>query len=505
MSGDARLRPSERCTVVFAAPALQWCLGAWGPLLPGPLVDRIKAAQAEAAVFIGNFPTRASPRAALHHVNLTPFDDIIELASVDLYDRMLRSAGSPLAKCGEEDLFKGLRTISLAGSHTPLRGWKAIGYAEFCSRDLTAADYPRHDPVEATPPWEKTGVAEVLPRVEGHSRKNLPALLEALREIMEEQTATATTVAYTDGAAGRKHTAGGYYLDRNAPELQMESRRAFHAGLYSTSYQAESAALQALLVDLVDALGGLTATMHGKLVVCSDSQSLLRRLSKGDANQTTRVGRAIWDSIRALRNYGWEVTLQWVPGHSDDKTENPSQQDIVRGNVKADEIAGDQADAFANTEEGLSGKMLQRGAVTSQVRQDAKKRLVDKLGSLIYGRNTGGRRLDVRGLTRAGERVVVGLACGQHLLLNPWVEKSRDGPARPAPVSQDCPHCGRKRTSEHLLLECPVTGAPDYDEKVGEVGTAIRAILSSPRSLFERLIMAEDLRGKLSDFVREQD
>ena len=133
--------------------------------------------------------------------------------------------------------------------------------------------------------------------------------------------------AYTDGSAVRAVRNGGYGSVINAPDLEEPILLSGPCGAYCTNYDAELVAIQKTLDTISQYLedGKLEAK---DIVIFSDSQSVIQAVENWQDGESKGIENIIQTSDKILRLYGKEITIQWIPGHSD-----------IRMNDRADKLA----------------------------------------------------------------------------------------------------------------------------------------------------------------------
>eukprot|EP01063_Lacrimia_lanifica_P031808 TRINITY_DN531_c0_g1_i5.p1 TRINITY_DN531_c0_g1~~TRINITY_DN531_c0_g1_i5.p1 ORF type:complete len:878 (+),score=-7.35 TRINITY_DN531_c0_g1_i5:207-2840(+) len=505
----------------FANSCLLWGLSAWGPLLTNAQVKRLEAEQYTAAKIISNMPASCSKPAAFLQSRITPFPSMVQAAALNTADRMYRMTTTPLGRCAETALFATVHPTAsgLPRAPKPRSNWRSLAWDALSKEGLLTQPSPGDpsprlvahltvSPLVPPPsqPWKKTTKVSIVPAFPGLTKKAQPeALAEAAQARIEALEATNDVAIYTDGSArtdeGATCTAGAFYASK-AGGLPLPEKEWCRGGWRATSYQTEAAAMRLALISLFHAAEAAPRVRPTSLVIFTDSQSLLRRLKRGELRQSSWQCVGIWELLAALADRGWNITLQYVPGHSG-----------LYGNEVADDVAGQAVDTIKSGHPNVPTQVpLHRGALQAFSRSQSKTALKKKAEQTRWRQHTGGTRLRTENLTRAGERLIMGLACGQHpLVIGGW------GPEAPPKMAgsshPECPHCKKhdgvaiERDTAHILLFCPATGeVPETtrpDELTDDHTTLCREILTQPRTLINRLALIGDIPYDLSHYVRQ--
>ena len=169
------------------------------------------------------------------------------------------------------------------------------------------------------------------------------------------------------------------------------------------------------------------------------SQHAIRTNSSRASSPTSKASP---NCIRGLQTYGWQCTLQYVPSHVG-----------IIGNDNADDVVKVAAEDFAK--QPLQQREVHRGAITARHRRFTKAKLLRETLEFAWHRHTGGRRVvPPRELRRAGERVIMGIACGQHPLVIPRM--SGDPPIETLCSTSHhgwCPHCLNEEVPQQKLRD----------------------------------------------------
>ena len=345
------------------------------------------------------------------------------------------------------------------------RGWADTGLR--VSAEAGLANLPR-EPLLVVPesaPWEKASTEITMkPTLCRPTKKTDPpeTRLAAAQETLRRLPPADVTV-FTDGSAasGLENGGGGAAVLREDREVK---RLKVPAGRYTSSYRAELAAL-------AEALSFLRSVGRRwrprQVLVCTDSQSAIRRLEEGPAAQTDDLANRIWTLLRTISDGGIRIHLQWVPGHSG-----------LPGNELADEVARE------------AGELEQRHAkidfssAKSRLRRLAHQEWTQRMEETRYQAQNGPQRVtpgDKLDLARTESVEVARLRTGHSLLLRSY--RHRLGQAE----DDSCPECEEDvETLEHRLTTCPARASLRRAVYGRDDPTAQEA-LSDPHRLVEHL------------------
>ena len=242
----------------------------------------------------------------------------------------------------------------------------------------------------------------------------------------------AEVTVFTDGSAasGLENGGGGAVVLRGSQETKSIR---VPAGRYTSSYRAELSALAGAL----RFLRSVTRTWRPRRVlICTDSQSAIRRLEEGPSRQTDALASEVWQLLKSICDGGASIHLQWVPGHSG-----------LPGNERADEVAREAAALDQGSAK------IDFSSAKSRLRQLAHQSWTENMQQTRYHAEKGPRRVtpgDKLGLTRAESVEAARLRAGHSLPLRSY--RKRIGQME----DDICPECEEEEeTLEHLLTACP--------------------------------------------------
>lgn len=239
---------------------------------------------------------------------------------------------------------------------------------------------------------------------------------------------------YTDGSKADGNAGAGIYSEEMGYKVSMP------LGSIATVFQSEVVA-----IDEGAALLNESGT-HGKRVtICSDSEASLKALSS--CKVSSKIVNRCRESLKVLSEHN-EVTLIWVPGHSD-----------VRGNEMADKLARQGSKAsYIGPEPRLS---TCAGLMSSLIKQKVREEhqlMWDVLETcrqakeLLSGCNMQNTKF-LLSLNRKGLRDLVGILTG-HNTLKYHLQKMG------LTDTTVCRGCGSAaETAKHFLCHCPRLGS----------------------------------------------
>ena len=235
---------------------------------------------------------------------------------------------------------------------------------------------------------------------------------------------------FTDGSKMEEGTGAGIYCE------ELNFNVSIPLGILATVFQSETHAVSESCEMLIE-----RQTTDKKIFICSDSESAIRALSshKLSAKSVLR-GREALETLSENN----EVSLIWVPGHSD-----------VPGNEKADELARiGSSTKFIGPEPVLGNHAgLVKGLVKRETGREHQRTWDDlqtcrQAKEFLEGRNLRTTKF-LLGLNRTCLRRMIGMLTG-HNSLRYHLNKMglSDDP--------NCRRCGDvPETSKHFLCHCP--------------------------------------------------
>jgi ribonuclease HI len=136
--------------------------------------------------------------------------------------------------------------------------------------------------------------------------------------------------AWTDGSAASGTTDGGWgaFIEHNSG---VNTSIGGPAGALCSSFTAEMTAIRRSLQKILELETSSPRTTNDtNILLCTDSQSSIAKLSSGWAHQDSQVGLDIFEACHSLNTrHGLHIVFQWVPSHVG-----------LDGNEAADSLAG---------------------------------------------------------------------------------------------------------------------------------------------------------------------
>ena len=270
----------------------------------------------------------------------------------------------------------------------------------------------------------------------GADKTTLPNILKSIALETISMYPDNSIHAYTDGSAVRAIHNGGYGSVIKAPDMEEPILLSGPCGTYCTNYDAEVVAIQKTLDTIHHHLEERNLRPND-IVIFSDSQSAIQAVENWQDGTAKGIENIVLtcDKIKTL--YGIEITIQWIPGHSD-----------IKMNEKADGLA-------------KKGSHMQQENI--QTTYDTAKQIAKQNTQEVWFNNwmedDKGRRLHrhlpkpnpkdpINNLERKDQCNIFRLRTG-HVMLNG--HRNRIDPLVP-PM---CRHCGYAyETVEHHLLHC---------------------------------------------------
>ena len=176
------------------------------------------------------------------------------------------------------------------------RGWADTGLRVSAEAGLEGLLREPTTVVPETAPWETppTGVTFGATLCRPTSRSDPPETRLAAAQDTLRNLPPAEVTVYTDGSAasGLENGGGGAVVLRGTQETK---RLRVPAGRYTSSYRAEMSALAGALRFLRSVA---RVWRPRRVLICTDSQSAIRRLEEGPGRQTDALASQVWQLSR---------------------------------------------------------------------------------------------------------------------------------------------------------------------------------------------------------------
>ena len=278
----------------------------------------------------------------LLEANLPPIGDIVSVRGVKMIERYTRLGGQrahiaqhPITKSANKEFphFRGPSDsivdevclqygIPVDHNRVPVltrsrfAPWETAHAAKISVRptlirEVKKSDYDSHfDPEGALLLAKRAATLDTLVKVRG----DLFEAFETHYELWTDGSVRGPRYPNGDKYPSMAPYLPGKFRSGGAAILYEGNTRIAHAheaaGTMACSYRSECVALRAGLK-----LGFVDHLKDAKLLICTDSQSLLAALAKGPILQTGDIENEIWDLLLQLASRNVRVTLQFVYGH----------------------------------------------------------------------------------------------------------------------------------------------------------------------------------------------
>ena len=314
--------------LTYVRSKCEYAAAGWSQCASSTSIELLEKVQQAAARIITGCVKSTPKDALLKEANLTPIDTRFKILSTVAREKFLRLPDSnPIYHLTKNTTQYRIKTR---------RSWNLTAYN--VSQQLNIELYKRAPIMmtSSTPPWVTNNNVKFNATIaDGVNKSNTTdeqkqAALKYINSLPEAQV-----ICWTDGSVLENNENGGsgIYVESN---IIPNKKLSFAAGAFSSSYSAESNAVVKCLQHIINQaytfsfITGKDGLSHvNEIRICTDSQSLVSRLSRGPTSQKDTVGNEIWKHLNFLTiTRRKHITFQWIPGHCD-----------LEGNEEADKLA----------------------------------------------------------------------------------------------------------------------------------------------------------------------
>ena len=251
---------------------------------------------------------RSAPTAACEiHANIEPLGKRREKAALELYEKTMRTSCDNPNRILVENWQPTNRLQQKSVLH---KVWELKEKHHLPDqRKVTSAV------LEDMPPNINLNPPEIRLTIKGNvSKKDDPTeILRAALETIDSYSDTWIHV-YTDGSAFRGTSKAGYGVLIHYPD-GSSGKFSGACGEHASNYIAEIAAIETSLHYIKTYFQTFPARKQN-IVIFTDSKSALDGLDN-DPTNNEEFRKILLETHELIETYGVEITMQWIPGHSD--------------------------------------------------------------------------------------------------------------------------------------------------------------------------------------------
>ena len=251
---------------------------------------------------------RSAPTAACEiHANIEPLGKRREKAALELYEKTMRTSCDNPNRILVENWQPTNRLQQKSVLH---KVWELKEKHHLPDqRKVTSAV------LEDMPPNINLNPPEIRLTIKGNvSKKDDPTeILRAALETIDSYSDTWIHV-YTDGSAFRGTSKAGYGVLIHYPD-GSSGKFSGACGEHASNYIAEIAAIETSLHYIKTFFQTFPARKQN-IVIFTDSKSALDGLDN-DPTNNEEFRKILLETHELIETYGVEITMQWIPGHSD--------------------------------------------------------------------------------------------------------------------------------------------------------------------------------------------